>query len=130
MTITTNQTMRIRIGETMSVFIGGIERTPSRSDGNCSRCTQGRLERGSKPFKAKWRVSGRFVGGRVNEDDTAAEPWTKDDYDRLWKQHGSVSAMLEATGTKRVKWAEMCGHCRNRQKNGDYYGRHEEEAIR
>ena len=113
----------------MTWFVGGVERTPSRPDGNCSRCTQGRLERGSKPFKAKWRVKGSFIGGRVNVDESAAEPWTKDEYDRLWEQHGSIEAMLEATGTKRVKWAEMCGHCRNLKKKDDYYGTHEEEAI-
>ena len=113
----------------MTFFIGGIERTPARKDGNCSRCTERRLKEGKKPFKAKWRVTAPMVGGRVNEDDTAAEPWTKDEYDRLWKKHQSIEGMLKATGSKRVPWAEMCGHCRTRRKNDTDYGYYEEEAI-
>ena len=113
----------------MTWFVSGIERTPSRPDGNCSRCTDGRLERGSKPFKAKWRVKGPFIGGRVNMDETAAEPWTKEEYERLWELHGGIEGMLKATGTKRVDWAEMCGHCRNRRKNRGEPWEHEEEAI-
>ena len=100
----------------MTWFVGGIEQTPSRPDVNCSRCTSWRLPR-KKPFKAKWRVKSPYIGGRVNVDGTAAEPWTKDEYERLWELHGGMEGMLKATGTKRVDWAEMCGHCRNRHQN-------------
>ena len=114
----------------MSVFIGRIERTPSRKDGNCSRCTLTRINFGKKPYKAKWRVQAMLCGGRVNLDDSPAEPWTKEDYDRLWKEHGSMDAILEATGTKRVPWAEMCGRCRRQRMDINDMGYYEEEAIR
>jgi len=101
----------------MTQFISGIESMPSRKDGNCSRCSDYRLKEGKKPFKAKWRVFNSYTGGRINNDGSPAEPWTIEQYRSLWDEYGHLGDMAASVGTIYVKWAEMCGVCRNTRNN-------------
>lgn len=97
----------------MTTFRGNLEMMPSRKDGCCSRCTRERIERGVKPFKAKWRVfSPEYAGGRVMLNGSPAEPWTMEEYKEMFKTHGGISEAASAAGTKYVDWLDVCGHCR------------------
>ena len=100
----------------MTWFTDGVEMTPCRKDGLCSRCTITRTRSNRRAYKAKWRIGGADVeGGYIMKDGTAPEPITLEQYEELMPLHDNkVSIMMKSLGRIHVDWVDVCGYCKKR----------------
>ena len=115
----------------MTTFRGDIEMTSSRKDGNCSRCTIDRLQRGVKPFKAKFLIGGNAVGkGQVALDGSPVEPLTMEQYSVLVTACGmDMTKMWKVLNRKESEGHEVCGYCKNSLRQRDWMLGYEREAL-
>ena len=122
--MTTESQTTMKNGDTLTAFRGGNEMMPSRKDGNCSRCTPSRIERGVKPFKAKWLIGGGVIGnGRVALDGSPATPMTYGQYSLLMTAcEQDINKVWELLNSKESEGHEVCGHCKNSCRTAQFMG--------